>query len=85
MTYQVDTNAGVKRDITEMELNHVSSLMNASKALTTATKRGLPVSTQKRASAANVTMALKATGVHVMILTNVIVEIMIVQMTELGV
>ena len=85
LTYQVDTNAGVKRDITEMELNHANSPMNASKALTTATERGLPVSTQTRASAANVTMVLKATGVHAMIKTNVIVESMIVKMTELGV
>ena len=67
LTYQVDTNAGVKRDITEMALNHVNSPMNASKSFTTATKRGLPVSTHKKASTASVRMALKATGVRVKI------------------
>lgn len=65
-TYQVDTNAGVKKDISEMELNRVKSLMNANKVFTTATS-GLPVSTRERVSTAAVRMALKATGVHVMI------------------
>ena len=67
LTYQVHTNADVKRDITEMESNHVNSPMNASKVFTTATKRGLPVSTHKRATTVAVRMALKATGVRVKI------------------
>ena len=57
----------VKRDITEMELNRVNSLMNASKAFTTATKLGLPVSTHERVTNAAVRMALKATVDHVKI------------------
>ena len=67
LTYQADTNVDVKRDITEMELNRVNSPMSASKAFTTATKRGLSVSTQERVSTAAVRMAFKATAVHVKI------------------
>ena len=52
LTYQEDTHADVKRDIMEMELNHVNSPMNASKVFTTATKRWLHVSTHKKASTA---------------------------------
>ena len=63
----MDTNVDVKRDITEMELNRANSPMNASKAFTTATKRGLPVLTRGRVSTAAVRMVLKATGVHVKI------------------
>ena len=64
LTYQVDTNVDVERDITEMELNRVNSPMNASKAFTTATKLGPLASTHKRVSNAAVRMALKATDVH---------------------
>ena len=64
LTYQVDMNVDVKRDITEMELNRANSPMNASKTFTTATKRGPIVSTHKRVSNAAVRKALKATGAH---------------------
>lgn len=63
LTYQVDTNVDVKRDITVMELNRVNSPMNASKAFTAATKRAPPVSTHKRVMTAAVRMAMKATDV----------------------
>ena len=75
----MDTNVDVKRDITEMELNRVKSPMNASKAFTTVTKRGLPVLTRERVSIVAVRMVLKATGVHVQISMNVIVESIFVQ------
>ena len=84
LTYQVDTNVDVKRDITEMVLNRVNSPMNASKAFTTVTKLGPPVSTHIRVSSAAVRMALKATGVHAKISTNVIVDSTIVRKLMAG-